>query len=281
MSDVYDVGTAVPNEFNELEGPKGLGLIRVWPDGRTDKGWGFIGPKDEPDNGFMPRYLRGEFNERRVLFGYERDKWAFAFIMRSVQLMCIDIDGKNGGLEHAKRLGALPPTMAETSKSGDGFHLFYLTTEQWDPVKGFALLGDRVGIEQGVDIRGTGCVYHHKQQRWNQRIPAKLPDYMVELLHHRDQRATATHERIDKVLANQDELEVLMLHDEILSDLKKPIPQGKRNVTLFALGNQMRQARVPEWEDKLAERGTQVGLPDEEIEKLVENIQRYGSPVVP
>jgi hypothetical protein len=281
MTDVYDEKDPVPGELEIMAGPKGLALIRVWPDGRTDKGWGFIGPKDEPENGFMPRYQRGEFNSRRVLFGYERDKWAFAIIMRSVHLVCIDIDGKNGGLEHAKRLGALPPTMAETSKSGDGYHLFYRTDESWDDVKGYGLLNDRVGIEQGVDIRGTGCVYHHKQQRWNQRIPAKLPDYMVELLQRRDQRAAATHERIDKVLANQDEMEVLMMHDEILTDLAKPIPQGKRNVTLFALGNQMRQAQVPEWEQKLTERGLQVGLPEDEIDHLIENIDRYGSPVVP
>ena len=90
--------------------------------------------KDGAD-GFMPRYLRGVFNSRRVVYGYERGKWAYAFVMRSMRLVCVDIDGKNGGLEHAKKLGLLPPTLAETSKSGDGYHLFYLVDEEWDDEK--------------------------------------------------------------------------------------------------------------------------------------------------
>ena len=68
----------------------------------------------------------------------------------------------------------LPPTLAETSKSGDGYHLFYLVDEEWDDEKGYGLLGDRIGIEQGVDIRATGCVYHHPQQRWNDRGRRRL-----------------------------------------------------------------------------------------------------------
>src|SRR5690349_10217609 len=102
-------------------GPKGVALVRAWPSGMTDQGWGLQG-KDGGE-GFMPRYKRGEFLPRRILFGYDRGKWAFALVMRSVRLVCIDIDGKNGGFEHAKRLGKLPPTLAETSKSGNGYHL--------------------------------------------------------------------------------------------------------------------------------------------------------------
>src|SRR5690349_5727976 len=173
-TDTYDYDVAVPNEFNEQEGPKGLALVKTWPDGRTQPGWGLQGR--DGGEGFMPRYLRGEFNERRVVYGYEHDRWSFAFVMRSVALVCIDIDGKNGGLEHAKRLGALPPTLAETSKSGDGYHLFYSVDEEWDDDRGFARLADRIGLEQGVDIRATGCVYHYDTQRWNGRVLAPLPE---------------------------------------------------------------------------------------------------------
>lgn len=272
-TDEYVDDCALPSSFDELAGPKGVALVRAFPDGRTDAGWGLESPKT--GEGFIPRYRRGEFNARRVLFGYMKDKWAFAIVMRSVTLVCIDIDGKNGGLEHAKRLGMLPPTMAETSKSGDGYHLFYLVDEEWDPQKGFGLLNDRIGLEQGVDIRATGCVYHYKQQRWNDRGPVALPSHLHELLRQRDQRIAATTARIQTVLADHDDMEVLMLHDEIISDLAKPIPAGKRNQTLFAIGNQMREAQIPDWETKLAARGDEIGLPADEVTKLVANVGRY------
>lgn len=273
--DKYLQNYPVPPAFTDLAGPKGLALVRAWPDGRTDQGWGLTG-KDGAD-GFMPRYSRGEFNARRVLFGYDRGRWAFAFIMRSVRLVCIDIDGKNGGLEHAKRLGAMPKTLAETSKSGDGYHLYFTVDEEWDDLKGFGLLNDRIGIEQGVDIRATGCVYHHDTQRWNTREPALLPDHLLELMRQRDQRTLATSERISKILDNHDDLEVLMLHDEIEADLAKPIPQGKRNVTLFAIGTQLHQAEVANWEDKLTSRGLDVGLDSGEIDKIISNIKTYAA----
>lgn len=265
--------------FEGFAGPKGVALVKAWPDGRTDKGWGLSGPHGE--DGFIPRYGRGEFNARRVLHGYKAGRWAFAFVMRSVRLVCIDIDGKNGGLEHAKRLGMLPHTLAETSKSGDGYHLFYSVDEEWHPDKGFALLGDRIGIEQGVDIRAVGCVYHYPQQRWNGRDVTPLPNHLKELLLHREQKQAATTERIEKVLASQDEMEILMMQDQIEAELAKPIPAGKRNVTLFAIGNQMRHAQVVDWETKLQNRALQVGLPGDETDKLIANINRYGQAPTP
>ena len=36
-----------------------------------------------------------------------------------------------------------------------------------------------------------------------------------------------------------------MMQDEMVSELAKPIPAGKRNQTLFAIGSQMEQAQVP------------------------------------
>lgn len=278
QTDIYDLDLAIPPQFeNVLCGPKGIALVKAWPSGLTDQGWGLQG-KDGGD-GFMPRYQRGEFNERRVLHGYNKGLWTFAFIMRSVRLVCIDIDGKNGGLEHAKKLGRLPYTLAETSKSGDGYHLFYEVDEEWNDVTGYGQLADRIGLEQGVDIRATGCVYHHPQQRWNDRAIAPLPAHLKEALLHREQKIAAQSERITKVLDSNDDMEVLMMQDEILSDLAKPIPAGKRNVTLFAIGSQMQTAQIPDWESKLFDRATEVGLGQDEADKIVANINRYaGTP---
>lgn len=275
QTDEYIHDNALPQDFTDHAGPNGVALVRAWPDGRTDKGWGLMGP--DGSEGFIPRYERGEFNQRRVLYGFEKGKWAFAIIMRSVRLVCIDIDGKNGGLEHAKRLGMLPHTMSETSKSGDGYHLFYSVDEQWDDARGFGLLGDRIGIEQGVDVRAVGCVYHHPQQRWNDRPVAPLPEHLKTLLLHREQKVAAQTERIVKVLQSSDETEILMMHDEILTDLAKPIPAGKRNTTLFAIGSQMQSAQIHDWDEKLYTRALDVGLDNHEAQKIVENVKRYAA----
>jgi Bifunctional DNA primase/polymerase, N-terminal len=269
----YSDAIGLPGSIDDLAGPNGTALVRVWPDGRTDSGWGLTSPKGD---GFMAKYLRNEFNPRRIVYGYDRGKWAFAFVMRSVRLVCIDIDGKNGGLDHAKHLGMLPPTLAETSKSGDGYHLWYRYEEQWDHSTGFGSINDRISLEQGVDLRAVGCVYHYQQQRWNGRPVADLPDHLLQMLTARQQKLASATSRIEKVLANNDELEVLMLHDEIIADLKKPIDQGKRNTTLFAIGAQMQQAEVPGWEDLLKDRAIEVGLPADETLKIIANIERYG-----
>lgn len=266
-TDQYDLEDALPIEFEQRSGPHGVALVRAWPDGRTDRGWG--------DVDFMGNYVKDVFAQRPVLYGYRKGKHAFAIIMRSVRLVCVDIDGKNGGLEHVKKLGALPPTLAETSKSGNGYHLFYLVDEEWDEDAGYGEIRDRIGIETGVDIRSTGCVYHHDTQRWNDRAPAPLPAYLKTLLltkqHERVQRAA----HIAAVIDSDDETEILLMHDALITDLAKPIPAGKRNNTLFAIGQQMKTAQVPDWEKKIEDRATQVGLSTDEIDKLVGNITRY------
>ena len=70
-----------------------------------------------------------------------------------------------------------------------------------------------------------------------------------------------------------------MMQDELMTELNKPIPKGKRNNTLFAIGNKMRLAEIEDWEIKLQDRGTQVGLGQDEITKMIENIERYGANV--
>jgi hypothetical protein len=275
MTDTYDRDCGMPSAFLDSAGPNGVALVRAWTDGRTDQGWGLNPPKNSSE-GFMPRYLRDDFNARSVLYGHNKGKWAFAFVMRSVKLVCVDIDGKNGGLEHAKKLGALPPTLAETSKSGNGYHLFYLHDETWDVDEGFGLIHDRIGIEQGVDIRSTGCVYHYDTQRWNgDRKPAPLPDYLRTLLLAKQQQRAQRAATVVAVLDSQDETEILLMHDALLTDLAKPIAAGKRNNTLFAIGQQMKTAQVPDWEAKIEDRAAQVGLSADEIDKLVANITRY------
>jgi len=266
-TDQYYIDEPVPVILNDLAGPNGVALVKAYDDGKTTGGWG--------DDRFMASYQADEFNQRRVLYGYTRGKHAFAFVMRSLRLLCLDIDGKNGGLEHAKKLGALPPTMSETSKSGDGYHLFYLLDQEWDAQLGFGSVHDRIGIEQGVDIRATGCVYHHDTQRWNGRAPVALPKYLEDLLRAKQQQRQHQAQHVAAVINSQDETEILLMRDALMTDLAKPIAAGKRNNTLFAIGQQMKTAQIADWPALIEKRADEVGLDVAETEKLVANIQRF------
>jgi Bifunctional DNA primase/polymerase, N-terminal len=274
LNDTYDQADPIPVHFHAESGVEGPALVRVWDDGKTDAGWGLTDKKGQPT--FIPLYHRKKFQAAPILFGYEQDKWAFAFVMRSMRVVCIDIDGKNGGFDHAASLGMLPPTLAETSRSGEGYHLFYKVSEdEWDPDAGFAEFGDRIGIEQGVDFRGTGCVFHYQSQRWNTRHLAELPLRIKDRLLAHQQRKAASAANITKVLELEDPEEVLIMQADLLNDLKKPIPAGRRNNTLFAIGQQLKLAQIPDWEKHLHARALQVGLDRTEADKLVANIQRY------
>lgn len=273
QTDDYTGDFLLPQEFRELAGAQGPALVKAWDSGKTDPGWGLNPPKHSKF-GFMPRYLKGSFDPDKILGQIEEGQAdAFAIVMRSVRMVCIDIDGKNGGFEGVRKLGMLPPTMSEISKSGNGYHLFYEVDDEWDDEKGFGLLADRLGIQPGVDIRATGCVYHYPQQRWNFRAIAPLPEFIKEQLLHREQQVLQAHSHITAVLAAEDDMEVLMMQNELIEELKKPIPAGKRNVSLFAIGNKMRMAQVPGWQDLIRERGEEIGLPEYELKKLVKNLE--------
>jgi hypothetical protein len=272
-TDLYDVANPHLELIEEFAGPKGVALVKAYANGSTQKGWGLNPPAGE-ETGFMPRYMRGHFLPKRALHGYESGDHAFAFVMRSLRLIVVDIDGKNRGMEFVNELGYLPPTLAETSKSGNGYHLWYLTPEDWDATTGYADVNDSIGIVQGVDIRNTGCIYHWPQQRWNRLRPAPVPQELWKKLQDKLQRRSESAAVIENTLLQGDETEILMMKDALATELAKPIKQGQRNTTLFAIGNKMRQAGMTDWETLVSKRGDQVGLPREETERILANIAR-------
>ena len=272
-TDLYTDDTHIPAELVRSSGPHGVAVVRAWNDGRTDSGWG-LRPTDKKP-GFMALYTADKFHGKRCLPTYEKGHHNFAFVMRSLSLVCIDIDGKNEGFIGANRLGSLPETLAETSKSGNGYHLFYSVPDLWDPVEGFAAYSDRIGFEQGVDLRATGCVYHTPTQRWNNRPIVQLPDHLIQRLDSEKNRALASRGHIQKIINQSDDLEIIMLHAELIDDLAKPIPAGRRNNTLFAIGSKMMEAGVEGWEGLIETRAKEVGLGFDESTKLVANIRAY------
>jgi len=275
-TDLYEGNFAIPADLAALSGPKGVAVVRAYNDGSTDRGWGLKARVGSP--GFIPLYMAGKFDPARTLPAYEKGVCHFAFVMRSLNLVCIDIDGKNDGFIGVNRLGPLPETMAEVSKSGNGYHLFYrVPDDTWDDTVGFAKYADKIGIEQGVDFRATGCVYHTKAQRWNDKEIADLPPYLAQRLATVAQKISAGQDRIATILNTQEGHEILMLHTELIDDLAKPIPAGRRNNTLFAIGSKMKDAQLPSWEDLIEIRAKEVGLDAGESAKLVANIKAYSA----
>jgi hypothetical protein len=269
-TDDYTRDELCPEELSDLAGPHGPAYVPVYSDGTTGKGWG---EKAFPDNYFTLR-----MEPKLWLPGYERKGWALALVMRSVRAICIDIDGKNGGQQGAAKLGMLPHTLAETSKSGNGHHLFYSVEGlEWSDTSGFAGFRDRIGLAPGVDLRSTGCVFHYPNQLWNDRPIAPMPQHLKDMLLKRQHAVAETVSVIKKTLENGVEEEVLIMQDQLVTDLNKQIPNGKRNSTLFAIGSQMMLAEVPGWEQMVAKRATEVGLGQEEVTKLVNNIAKYGA----
>lgn len=251
-----------------LIGRNGLATVRVFQDGKTLPGWG---------SEFMQNYMSNKFHLKRagIHTFTTQSKHPFALVMRSISAICMDIDGKNGGYEGVKQLGFLPPTLAETSKSGNGYHLFYKVSDVWDIEHGFARFSDRIGIADGVDIRAVGCVYHYPNQKWNYTPMAPLPGHLEELLLATKMKRDASIAALATIMKDNDPVEVAIMHDQLLEELKQPINHGKRNSTLFAIGSKMKAASVDKWGTLVYDRALQAGLLAEEADKLVSNIEKY------
>lgn len=264
----YTEEALLPQELDSYaNGPFGPAFVQAWPNGSTTKGWG--------EANFMENYRKGKFLFAPYKAKFEQKPFPVAYVMRSFQLICIDIDGKNSGFEHAGQLGMLPYTLAETSKSGNGYHLFYSTpNDSWDPDKGFAGFADHIGIVPGVDIRATGCVYHYPNQMWNTRNVAPLPAHLERLLNHRKSLVSANAGEYQAIQQGTEE-EKLMAQYQLVEDLAQPIPVGKRNITLFALGSKMYLSDVPNWEDLISKRADELCMDFEEAKKIVRNIKQY------
>ena len=266
-TDEYDIEKLVPSAIAGLASEHGPAIVKVYANGSTSKGWS----AEE----FMANYLSGKLEGKAILDGAAVGKWPFAFVMRSLPLVVIDIDGKNGGLDHAPELlGNCPPTLAEISKSGNGYHLYYSVEDEWDPDKGFARFSDKIGIVQGVDIKGVGCVYHHANQRWNNRAIAPLPNYLVERLTSHQAAKSASADSLAKIVASGDEDELLVLWAGLKEDLARQIPTGMRNTTIFAIASQLHLSGAPDWEELVAARMVKAGM-DDEVDQLIHNVKKY------
>src|SRR6188768_2327649 len=235
-NDQYQMVSSVPQQFNYDK----LSLVKVYPSGKTQPGWG---AKD-----FVVNQERGLFNPDKALEFYDRSGQAFAFVMRSIPLLCVDIDGKNGGIRTAEVLGLSQRTLAERSRSLNGYHLFYrVPYTNWNPVRGFDEFDDIIGLVPGVDIKGTGLVFHYPNQRWNTEDIQLLPPSLGELIGK--VRAIRRATRITRLAAQDlDEDELVMLHDQLTDELNKKVDVGSRNNRLYAVGAQMCVAGYPSWD---------------------------------
>ena len=243
-------------------------LVHVAGDGSTTKGWG--------RESFMDNYQSGKFKPPGYLRRFEHGR-AFGFVMRAVPLFGVDIDPKNGGLQSAKIL-ELPPTLAETSRSGEGFHLFYLEPKvKWDPKYGFESdqYSDSNGLLPGIDIRAVGIMYHYTTQRWNGLAPVKPPTGILKLMWERE-KARQKSKALTELNRNMDPVDRAILADDLLGELRRAIPEGRRNTALYAWGCKA-DGVVKDWPQHLFLRGEQLGLPEAELVQIIQSVQRYGS----
>lgn len=260
--DAYDV-----EFFSEVETlpclwREEVATVEVYKDGKTQPGWS--------EAEFIRNYWLGRFNRVR-----DASK-PFAYLMRAFSGFVIDIDGKNGGIESAKQLN-LPPTLAETSKSGNGYHLWYAFPEEyadWSTNGGFDALRDRLSVVPGVDLKAVGCVYHYPQQRWNSRGVRVAPQHLMRTLTVKSGQG-ADPKVLRKLVDDKDEREIKRLIDDAMDTLSRPIPQGRRNQTLFAVGSRLHLLGYETWKDDLFKAGQACGLAHDEICKIASNVIVY------
>jgi hypothetical protein len=256
-----------PDPLGSYDWGESLALTRVLEDQngelKTQSGWG--------QTRFMENFQRGKFKPARILSEFKAG-YPFGIIMRSVPAICCDIDGKNGGIQ-ASSILRLPETKAEASKSGNGYHLFYSVPESlWDPEKGFADFPDANGLIPGVDIRSVGIVYHYSQQRWNNLDMAPLPRTLRKLLEQKKVTKELALAYKGTDLSGED---LAIAQEQILERLAKPIPAGRRNQSLYAIGCGLFKYNVKGWPDLLRARGDQLGMDQREMTGIINHIQRY------
>ena len=255
----------IEDALGERQWPRSLALVRVNEDNqKTQLGWG--------RESFARNHARNRFAPRRALAAFLQHRTPFGIVMRSLPMVCVDLDGKNGGIQ-ACRMLRLPPTLAERSKSGNGYHLFYRVPEAtWHEKYGYEEFPDFNGLLPGVDIRSTGIIYHWPRQRWNTEGVADLPDTLRRLMtNHKRSREISQARKVSKL--DGDDLAVAQ--EQTLERLAKGIAEGKRNQTLFAIGCDLRLYGVDGWEEALTTRALMLGLPLREAEQIVENVKRY------
>jgi|SRR6478609_759199 len=241
-------------------------LVRVNSNGTTQKGWG----RDE----FVRNQAEGHFQVERSLRLFDRYAQPYGIVMRSLPMICVDIDGKNGGIGTSKVM-ALPKTLAERSKGGNGYHLFYsVPYTVWDVEYGYDEFPDVIGLIPGVDIKGTGIVFHFANQKFNNLDVAPLPPSLGELIGRAREIRYQTRVTAHGALA-LDEEELAILHDSLLTKLNSKFTAGSRNNQLYKIGARMQAANFPNWEAEVRRRGLEVGLPPDEVEELIRNVANY------
>lgn len=274
-TDDYVVDELYPESLLSLAGPQGLAYVQVFADGKTSKGWG-LGEHPSGKSPFMFNYESTRMSGKMAARRFKQKGMPHALVTRSAKVICVDIDGKNGGFEHAHEvIGNSQPTLAETSKSGTGYHLFYEVEQDWDSDTGYGSLPDRVGIATGVDIRAVGCVYRFPSQRWNERSIVPAPKHLVDSLTKHATRVKESTRQILSTVQNSEDWEILLMGQDLLAELAEPIKPGNRNKTLFAIGSKLMLATVPDWEQAIQDRANEIGLDASEAYKIVQNVKSY------
>ncbi len=258
-TDQYNADTPW-SDLREHAGPFGVAVVAVYGE-KTQPGWG--------TERFMKNYTRQFFAEPPA------NNKPFALVMRSLRLLCVDIDGKNNGYQEAAKLN-LPPTLAETSKSGNGHHLFYSYPDTWDELYGYVGQPDRIGMWPGIDIKSSGVVYHHSHQLWNNESIAVLPDDVWDKLQSRNLRDAQLRVTPAQAQEMTDE-DLKFKRDMLLIQLSQHRTDG-RDTSLWRIGASLLNRGVDEqyMSEKIREAGLRWGVDEHTLDnKIIPNIKSY------
>lgn len=248
-------------ELEEYAGPNGIAVVKVYGE-KTQPGWG--------SERFMRNYVRNFFNIDKIQAGDP-----YALVMRSLRLLVVDIDGKNDGYSEASKLD-LPVTLAETSKSGNGHHLFYSYPDEWDEHDGYAAQPDRIGMWAGIDIKSSGVVYHHDHQLWNSEAISPISDEVWVQLTKRNSRDSQLRITPSQAAELTDE-DLKFKRDVLLIELSQDRKDG-RDTSLWRIGASLLNLGVDEqyMAEKILAAGLKWGVPKDTITgKIIPNIISY------
>jgi hypothetical protein len=211
-----------------------------------------------------------------------------ALLMKSINVLCVDIDGKNGGMDNLHKLGYLPPTLAEISRSGTGYHLYYSLTDAQNSTFSMDFAG-KSALATGVDIKTQGLVFQavatSKHQMYNARQLSLIPDSLanlVELNTIKKQKARVFFKspqglkELEKKRQAQpkDEWDWSSLGTPCSGYCLSPIPQGMRNDSLYTFGLAKMANGETDWEKHMGHAARKSNIPNDELGVLVGQVKR-------
>ena len=207
-------------------------------------------------------------------------RFQYALHMMDTPLLCVDIDRHNNDgvatlADWRERFSAaLPPTLATRSKSGRGYHLFYLKPDDLhrDVIGLSTRPGARPRESTGIDIRAWGLVAFCTRETertivatTNGLTPVECPVWLAYLIRQNTPPPSRP--------APSNTTGISPFRSGCPRDCASPVTEGQRNNEIHRWGFGLSFSYV-DWADHIRHRGRISGLDDREIERMITSIKQ-------